>query len=126
VGQAYVNHVRLALHSHSFSFLDEHLAAERERKAKLEADDAAGEDDLGVGDEEETPELLSLDPKEWKVCWILIFDGVLIFPSQKQDHYAVLGLSHLRYEATAEHIKIARMYIGYYWSSFSESIFCRS
>ena len=26
-----------------------------------------GEDDLGVGDEEETEELLSLDPKEWKV-----------------------------------------------------------
>lgn len=68
VGQAYVNHVRLALHSHSFSSLDGHLAAERERKAKLEAHDAAGEDDLGVGDEEETPELLSLDPKEWKVC----------------------------------------------------------
>jgi DnaJ family protein C protein 2 len=32
-----------------------------------------------------------LDPKEWK----------------KQDHYAVLGLSHLRYNATAEQIKIA-------------------
>lgn len=27
-----------------------------------------GEDDLGVGDERETDELLSLDPKEWKVC----------------------------------------------------------
>ncbi len=27
---------------------------------------------------------------------------------QKQDHYAVLGLSHLRYNATAEQIKIAR------------------
>ena len=26
-----------------------------------------GEDDLGVGDESETEELLSLDPKEWKV-----------------------------------------------------------
>jgi DnaJ homolog subfamily C member 2 len=25
------------------------------------------EDDLGVGDEEETEELLNLDPKEWKV-----------------------------------------------------------
>lgn len=26
-----------------------------------------GEDDLGVGNETETEELLSLDPKEWKV-----------------------------------------------------------
>jgi len=29
---------------------------------------------------------------------------------QKQDHYAVLGLSHLRYNATAEQIKIARSF----------------
>ena len=28
--------------------------------------------------------------------------------SKKQDHYAVLGLSHLRYKATKEQIKIAR------------------
>lgn len=27
----------------------------------------AGEDDLGVGDEAETQELLKSDPKEWKV-----------------------------------------------------------
>jgi hypothetical protein len=31
---------------------------------------------------------------------------------QKQDHYAVLGLSHLRYKATAEQIKIARSFIA--------------
>ena len=30
---------------------------------------------------------------------------------QKQDHYQVLGLSHLRYTATPEQIKIARMYL---------------
>jgi DnaJ family protein C protein 2 len=48
-------------------------------------------DDRGVGDEPESEELLSLDPKEWK----------------RQDHYAVLGLSHLRYKATPEQIKIA-------------------
>ncbi|KAJ3494487.1 hypothetical protein NLJ89_g10797 [Agrocybe chaxingu] len=92
VGPAYLTHLRLSLHhEHSFSSLDKHLTAERERLAALHGDDANGEDDLGVGDEEETPELLSLDPKEWK----------------KQDHYAVLGLSHLRYKATAEQIKIA-------------------
>jgi len=47
--------------------LDKHLAAERERLATLNGDDAAGEDDLGVGDEEESEETLNLDPKEWKV-----------------------------------------------------------
>jgi len=33
----------------------------------------------------------------------------LVLKQQKQDHYAVLGLSHLRYRATNEQIKIARM-----------------
>jgi hypothetical protein len=41
--------------------------AERERLAALHGDEMTGEDDLGVGDEEETQELLKLDPKEWKV-----------------------------------------------------------
>ncbi|KAG8948184.1 hypothetical protein FRC04_009983 [Tulasnella sp. 424] len=49
------------------------------------------EDDLGVGDEEESPDLLTADPKKWKDL----------------DQYAVLGLSHLRYRATDEQIKIA-------------------
>ncbi|PPQ83401.1 hypothetical protein CVT25_003848 [Psilocybe cyanescens] len=92
VGPAYINHLRLSLHhSHSFSSLDKHLAAERDRLAALHGEDNAGEDDLGVGEEEEPEELLALDPKEWK----------------KQDHYAVLGLSHLRYKANADQIKIA-------------------
>ncbi|KDR77354.1 hypothetical protein GALMADRAFT_120569 [Galerina marginata CBS 339.88] len=92
VGPAYLNHLRLSLHhSHSFSSLDKHLAAESDRLAALHGGDVVTEDDLGVGDEEEPEELLSLDPKEWK----------------KQDQYAVLGLSHLRYKATAAQIKIA-------------------
>ncbi|KAF9525313.1 DnaJ domain-containing protein [Crepidotus variabilis] len=92
IGRAYLNHLRLSLHhSHSFSSLDKHLDAERERLGKLHENDIVIEDDLGVGDEEEAPELLELDPKEWK----------------KQDHYAVLGLSHLRYKANADQIKIA-------------------
>ncbi|KAG2007366.1 DnaJ protein [Coprinopsis cinerea AmutBmut pab1-1] len=92
VGPAYLNHLRLTLrHSHSFSALDKHLEEERERLAKLNPDADAEEDDLGVGDEEETEELLSYDPKEWK----------------KHDLYAILGLSHLRYRANAEQIKIA-------------------
>ncbi|KAI8325110.1 DnaJ-domain-containing protein, partial [Martensiomyces pterosporus] len=47
--------------------------------------------DLDIGDEEdeeETEEMLSMDPKEWK----------------EQDHYAVLGLSKLRYRATLDDI----------------------
>jgi len=92
VGPAYLNHVRLALkHAHNFSELDKHLEAERERLAALNPTADAQDDDLGVGEEEEPEELLTLDPKEWK----------------KHDLYAVLGLSHLRYRATPEQIKIA-------------------
>lgn len=92
VGPAYLTHLRLTLHhAHSFSALDKHLEAERDRLFALNGDASAAEDDLGVGDEEESAELLSLDPKEWK----------------KQDHYAVLGLSHLRYKASPAQIKIA-------------------
>ncbi|KAG5350623.1 hypothetical protein C0989_010094 [Termitomyces sp. Mn162] len=92
IGRAHLDHLRLSLlHAHDFDSFDAQTATEREVKAQLLAAEGASEDDLGVGDEEETPELLALDPKEWK----------------KQDHYAVLGLSKFRYLATAEHIKIA-------------------
>ncbi|KAF9470758.1 Pkinase-domain-containing protein [Pholiota conissans] len=68
VGPAYVNHLRLSLHhAHSFSALDRHLEAERERLAAIHGKSKATEDDLGVGSEEEPEELLNLDPKEWKV-----------------------------------------------------------
>lgn len=40
----------------------------------------------------ETPELLALDPKDWK----------------QHDLYAILGLAKLRYKATPEQIKLAR------------------
>ncbi|KAF5384055.1 hypothetical protein D9615_003143 [Tricholomella constricta] len=92
VGHAHLNHLRLALHhAHDFDSFDAHIASEREAKEKLLAAEGAAEDDHGVGDEEEPEDLLALDPKEWK----------------KQDHYAVLGLSKFRYQATAEQIKIA-------------------
>jgi DnaJ homolog subfamily C member 2 len=69
VGPAHLNYLRLALHhNHDFSALDAHLESERQAKDKLfAAGNAGSEDDLGVGDEEETAELLALDPKEWKV-----------------------------------------------------------
>ena len=54
VGRAYLNHLRVSLHyAYSFS-LDNHLAAERERLVALHGDDAADENDEGVGDKEET------------------------------------------------------------------------
>ncbi|KAI0768323.1 DnaJ domain-containing protein [Trametes elegans] len=90
-GQAYLAHVRRAVHNLSFEEHDKHAEEERKRLEALNGTGAAVEDDLGVGDEEEPEDLLTLDPKEWK----------------KQDHYAVLGLSHLRYKATPDQIKIA-------------------
>ncbi|THH12663.1 hypothetical protein EW146_g7492 [Bondarzewia mesenterica] len=90
-GPAYLAHVRRGVHNLSFEEHDKHLEEERKRLEALNGNGENAEDDLGVGDEEETEDLLTLDPKEWK----------------KQDHYAVLGLSHLRYRATDEQIKIA-------------------
>ncbi|KAI0705677.1 DnaJ domain-containing protein [Earliella scabrosa] len=90
-GQAYLAHVRRAVHNLTFEEHDKHAEEERKRLEALSGAGSTVEDDLGVGDEEETEDLLMLDPKEWK----------------KQDHYAVLGLSHLRYKATEEQIKIA-------------------
>ncbi|KXN81994.1 Zuotin [Leucoagaricus sp. SymC.cos] len=92
VGPAYLNHLKLSLkHGHDFDALDKHLDEEHRKKLAQQADDVNGEDDLGVGDEPESEELLNLDPKEWK----------------KHDYYAVLGLSHLRWRASPEQIKIA-------------------
>ncbi|THH29716.1 hypothetical protein EUX98_g4474 [Antrodiella citrinella] len=88
-GPAYLAHVRRAVHKLTFEEHDKH--EESKRLANSNGDGANGDHDYGIGDEEEPEELLSLDPKEWK----------------KQDHYAVLGLSHLRYKASDEQIKIA-------------------
>lgn len=68
VGPAYLNHLKLTLkYASDFSALDKHLEEELQKKLAQEADGVNGEDDLGVGDEPESEELLSLDPKEWKV-----------------------------------------------------------
>jgi len=66
-GAAYLAHVRRTLNNLTFEQYDNHIAEERERWEALNADGLNGEDDLGVGDEEESPGLLLLDPKEWKV-----------------------------------------------------------
>ncbi|KAJ7594094.1 DnaJ domain-containing protein [Mycena floridula] len=91
-GPAYLSHLRLTLHhNNSFEAHDAQTEKERQRQQELLNLLASGEDDLGVGDESESEELLAQDPKEWK----------------KQDHYAVLGLSHLRFKATPAQIKVA-------------------
>ncbi|RKP04294.1 hypothetical protein CXG81DRAFT_8426, partial [Caulochytrium protostelioides] len=65
------------------------LVEELELEAALREADQAGASDLP--DEPESAELLRSDPRNWK----------------KQDHYAVLGLSALRWNATEEDIKNA-------------------
>jgi DnaJ family protein C protein 2 len=67
VGPAYLAHVRRVVHDLSFEEHDKHVEEEQKRRRNLEQG-ADEEDDLGVGDEEEDEDLLSLDPKEWKVC----------------------------------------------------------
>jgi DnaJ homolog subfamily C member 2 len=59
-------HVHRAIHNLSFSEHDTELEEERQ-KQMVNGGVGDEEDDLGVGDEEETEELLNLDPKEWKV-----------------------------------------------------------
>ena len=66
VGSAYVAHVRRAINNHTFEQHDE-LAEEQRRQALLNGNGENEEDDLGVGDEPESDDLLLLDPKEWKV-----------------------------------------------------------
>ncbi|KAJ1844719.1 Zuotin [Coemansia sp. RSA 2611] len=81
---------------HYLRRLEKNDAADRTDHLKGHADHAAAEAAKAVNtlaldddeDEEETEELLSLDPTEWK----------------KQDHYAVLGLSKLRYRATLDDV----------------------
>lgn len=90
-GPAYLAHVQRTIHKLSFEEYDKHAEEEQKRIDALNGHGLNGVDDLGVGDEQESGELLLLDPKEWK----------------KQDHYQVLGLSHLRYKAEDEQIKIA-------------------
>lgn len=65
VGSAYLAHVRRKVHDLTFEAYDKH----EEERNRLAAGSSSDEiiDDLGVGDEEEDEDLLSLDPKEWKV-----------------------------------------------------------
>jgi len=65
VGPAYLAHIRRKVHDLTFEAHDKH----EEERNRLAGGSSSDEiiDDLGVGDEEEDEDLLSLDPKEWKV-----------------------------------------------------------
>ncbi|CAD6902993.1 unnamed protein product [Tilletia controversa] len=90
VGAAFFSHTRRTLNKHDFAADD---AAERERLGaeRAAADALLESEDLGIPEEDEPADLLASDPKEWK----------------SQDHYAVLGISALRWKATPNQIKIA-------------------
>ena len=70
-GPAYLAHVKRTIYG--LSFEDEDRLREEEERSKKQAGsgNTEEEDDLGVGDEEETEELLALDPKEWKVSELI-------------------------------------------------------
>lgn len=61
--------MKRAVHKLTFDEHDKHAEEEQKRLLALNGNSANGEDDHGVGDEEETEDLLTLDPKEWKVCF---------------------------------------------------------
>lgn len=77
VGPAYLAHVHRAVHNLSFEEHDKHAEEARKRLDELNGVGLNGEDDLGVGDEEESAELLLQDPKEWKVCGFVGFSSPL-------------------------------------------------
>lgn len=87
-GPSYVAHARRQLRQLDFDADDE---AEQARLSSLSKASGSAEDDVELPEEEESKDLLARDPKDWKT----------------QDHYAVLGLSSLRYKATPLQIKVA-------------------
>lgn len=58
--------MRRSVNNLTFEQQDKEIEEEAKRLAE-QAENGTGEDDLGVGDEEEDFELMQLDPKEWKV-----------------------------------------------------------
>lgn len=84
VGRYFLAHATRTLRGHTWSEFEK-LEAERNVK-QIEINE-----DEDLGDEEQSAELLSHDPREWK----------------EVDLYAVLGLSHLRWRATEDQIRRA-------------------
>ncbi|WOO82120.1 Zuotin [Vanrija pseudolonga] len=90
-GPSYISYARRELLQISFAEDDEATSSARAAQAAAAAASANGQEYPGLGEEEEHKDLLASDPKEWK----------------KQDHYGILGLGHLRYKATDDHIRVA-------------------
>ena len=84
VGRYFLAHATRTLRGHTWSEYEK-LEAEKNVK-QVEKDE-----DADLGDEEQSEELLSHEPREWKTA----------------DLYAVLGLSHLRWRATDDQIRRA-------------------
>ncbi|GAA6063383.1 hypothetical protein JCM10212_001482 [Sporobolomyces blumeae] len=88
-GPAFHAHARRILNQRSFADDDAHLDhLARLNGTQVDVDD---DQDADLGGEQESRAVLEQDPRKWK----------------EQDHYAVLGLQHLRYKATDEQIKKA-------------------
>ncbi|GAA5925684.1 zuotin [Sporobolomyces koalae] len=88
-GPAFHAHARRILNQRTFAEddrLERELAAQNGTQV-VEEDDQ----DAELGGEQEERHILEQDPRKWK----------------EQDHYAVLGLQHLRYKANDEQIKKA-------------------
>lgn len=85
VGPGFLAHARRTLRNRTWSE-DEKIQAEQNVKKADDGNDA----DL-LEEEPEDPALYKLEPRDWK----------------NQDHYAVLGITKLRYNATEEQIRIA-------------------
>lgn len=84
VGRFFLAHATRTLRGHTWSEFEK-LEAEKNVK-QIEQDE-----DEDLGDEEQSPELLAHDPREWKDA----------------DLYAVLGISHLRWKATEDQLRRA-------------------
>ncbi|KAL2911856.1 Zuotin [Polyrhizophydium stewartii] len=102
-GHAFMGRVRR--HKHKRTLSEDFQLEEALREAN-------SEDVLLEEDEPETPRLLKSDPSKWKCPSVCIAVGDLDHHSrrsttQEQDHYAILGLSKLRFRATDEDIKRA-------------------
>ncbi|KAG9090894.1 hypothetical protein FRC06_000838 [Ceratobasidium sp. 370] len=72
-GPSYLGHVRRATSKLTFEQDDAVQAEELARQqAELNGDEAEEEKYRGIGDDEESEELLMRDPKQWKVCGLCL------------------------------------------------------
>ncbi|WWD20472.1 hypothetical protein CI109_104948 [Kwoniella shandongensis] len=90
-GPSFISAARREILQRTFEQDDAEITASREAAKAAQQDASDGNPFPGLGEEEEDSHVLAQDPKEWK----------------KQDHYAVLGLGHLRYKASEDHIRVA-------------------